>query len=232
MFYSLLSFILPSLATWLISLTLTMLRRMSQLTFQMQNAVDLYPYSTSLQNQVLPTKLFALFLYFSSRVSKTLQFSTFSYFLSFLGLFYQLLFHGQLLKRLVSPDICLCLLIFLHHIYTLSNRNHSVASTRISMLTPNAHFQIWLSPSMRPTQPTSTQACQPKCGKRTTLSTVCPFRMMPYIDDNVTLVILVSSFFHTPHIQSVCGSYLLTFNTSFHSLCWAQARSRTLAKAV
>lgn len=163
----------------------------------------------------------ALALCFPSRVSKTLQFSTFSYFLSFLGLFYQLLFHGQLLKRLVSPDICLCLLIFLHHIYTLSNRNHSVASTRISMLTPNAHFQIWLSPSMRPTQPTSTQACQPKCGKRTTLSTVCPFRMMPYIDDNVTLVILVSSFFHTPHIQSVCGSYLLTFNTSFHSLCGA-----------
>lgn len=195
-----------------------------KVTTDLSNAKRSGPLSLLNFSAELGTANQALFLYFSSRVSKTLQFSTFSYFLSFLGLFYQLLFHGQLLKRLVSPDICLCLLIFLHHIYTLSNRNHSVASTRISMLIPNAHFQLWLSPSMRPTRPTSTQACQPKCQKWTTLSNVCPFCMMPYIDDNVTLVILVSSFFHTPHIQSVStssGSYLLTFNTSFHSLCWA-----------
>lgn len=68
--------------------------------------------------------------------AKTLQPSTFSYFLLFLGLFYQCLFHGPLIKYW-----CFCLFVFLPYISTLCNRNHSVALASISMLIPNALFQ-------------------------------------------------------------------------------------------
>lgn len=159
-----------------------MLWRKSQLTFQMQNLEDL------LSKANLTQPLRSIWYYWSSSITlffpqgaKTLQSSTFSYFLLFPALFYQFRFHGQLLKYW-----CFCLFDFLPHISTCVTGT-SLCLQLQSLCWSQMHTSSSGHPlSFRPTQPTFTKACQPQMPKTDYLIKVCSFCWMFYLDDKIT----------------------------------------------